>query len=101
PVSALRSALSLPAALPIWGGRRVVPPTLRGGRRHAACHRVRRSAASSCVASCASCVASSPARRRARIGASIVRVFAAWQLAQRRSEEHTSELQSRENLVCR
>src|SRR5690606_41914447 len=38
-----------------------------------------------------------PRRRAAALSPSTVRAMGGW----RRSEEHTSELQSRENLVCR
>src|SRR5438067_10739941 len=73
--------LSLHDALPIWGGR--PPPTVRrrrAGRREADRHHLR------------------PVQEaRAAVG----RVGPPGREGRRRSEEHTSELQSRFDLVCR
>src|SRR5690606_41526695 len=89
------SPLPLHDALPIWGdGRGGGTDRVRGGYG---------------TAGAAACPA--PARRHAPrpgrgSGGSVVaphvdRPAAAGQLVAARSEEHTSELQSRENLVCR
>src|SRR5690606_41821810 len=87
PATTALSTLSLHDALPISGGRARRAPGAVAGRaacagrdRHRAHPRTRRGAA--------------PAADHRRLGADAVDRVA-------RSEEHTSELQSRENVVCR
>src|SRR5690349_24203213 len=70
--------LSLHDALPIWRRRCVRPPRAVGGRSRSAGCRTRPRSGTRCAAGPAAATG-----------------------AGRRSEEHTSELQSRRDLVCR
>src|SRR5690606_41692207 len=87
------SPLSLHAALPIWDRipeREHAPVRERGARTaHRAAARANRAAACRTQGPSAPRAAEVPTSHRARTRAAP------------RSEEHTSELQSRENLVCR
>src|SRR5690606_41744122 len=92
------STLSLHDALPIW-------PVLRQLQRHRLARRFSRVrvAGAHRAGGEPARVSGSPGRRPAprQVGAGGAAAAAEAGLQRNRSEEHTSELQSRENLVCR
>src|SRR5690606_39742360 len=90
--------LSLHDALPICGG--VTAWRVLRVRKFSASEAAVRRRVAARAASAAACGARrAPARRRSRPVMDGIRPVA--EPEARRSEEHTSELQSRENLVCR
>src|SRR5690606_40378590 len=93
------STLSLHDALPILDGLRLRAPAMRA-RRRSAPGAGGQSGAQPKRRFRVSAIAASDLLRHWRVPPVVVRQLARGD-RQRRSEEHTSELQSRENLVCR